>query len=71
MRIPKKEDYIIFTLKTTIRVDSISIEILNRLNEKEKLLVFKQKTSLESNAIINKFLTKDKSNDLISIITFF
>ena len=52
-------------------MDSISIEILNRLNEKGKLLVFKQKTSLESNAIINKFLTKDKSNDLISIITFF
>ena len=39
-------------------MDSISIEILNRLNEKEKLLVFKQKTSFESNAIINKFLTK-------------
>ena len=71
MRIPKKGGYIIFTLKTTIRVDSISIEILNRLNEKGKLLVFKQKTSFESNAIINKFLTKDKSNDLISIITFF
>ena len=52
-------------------MDSISIEILNKLNEKEKLLVFKQKTSFESNAIINKFLTKDKSNDLISIITFF
>ena len=49
----------------------MSIEILNRLNEKEKLLVFKQKTSLEGDAIINKFLTKDKSNDLIAIITFF
>ena len=48
----------------------MSIEILNRLNEKEKLLVFKQKTSLEADAIINKFLTKDKSNDLISIIFY-